>query len=184
VYRHDQVEPKRKVHLRGPELVSLLAAVWTINRTAKRYRELASSQYRGRRHGLARHARGKKEMLYAYKGQALHYLVADGTLQHVGYHRFPGDNWAEVLTGGGFTFHRPCPTPKQASAEARTMIEAKPREIGEPRLTDAIHTVDEYLKGKDPVEIYEWPPRERFRSSFSPEQEDDEAAEAWDPDPE
>lgn len=177
VYREDQVEPKKAIRHPEPKRVPLLAAVWTVNRTAKRYRDAAMSHYNRDHHGLARLAREKKEMLYRYKAQALHYLAADGTLQHVGHHRFPGNKWAEVLTGAGFTFHRPCATPKQASGEARSTIEAKPRGAMEPRLCDAIFTLNEFLDGRDPVDIYEWPPRER--RSFGSERAEDDDGDEW-----
>jgi hypothetical protein len=178
VYRDDQVEPKRVIRRLEPKRVPLLAAVWTINRTAKRFRDAATRHYHGGRHGFAGDASQRKEMLYARKGQALHHLMADGTLQHAGYHRFPGNKWAEVLTGAGFTFHRPCETPKQKSGKALSTIEAKPRGAREPRLCDAIFTLDEFLDGKALVDIYEWPPRER--RNCGSEREEDYDGDEWD----
>jgi len=116
VYRDDQVEPKRVVRRLEPKRVPLLAAVWTINRTAKRFRDAATRHYRGGRHGFAGDASQRKEMLYARKGQALHHLMADGTLQHAGYHRFPGNKWARGTDGSGLHLHR---TVRDSEAEIR-----------------------------------------------------------------
>jgi len=77
----------------------------------------------------------------------------------VGFHQFPGCIWAEVLEGCGYRFHRPCPAWPGEAAEALGEIEAKPKGRKEPRLKDAIHTLQEYLACKPEAEVYEWPPR-------------------------
>jgi hypothetical protein len=176
VYREDQVEPKRRVTPMPPKGIDILAAVWVINRRAKRCRELASSHYKSHTHDFAATAKEEKLELYRLKGQALHYLFAEGRLAIVGYHRFRGDNWAEVLAGGGYDFHRPCPAQVANTSKAIDQIEAKPRGSKEPRLKDARYTVEEYLRDKPQVDVYEWPAPIRTRSTRAWEdwEEDDD----------
>jgi hypothetical protein len=156
VYREDQVEPKRKVSPTPAALIDILAAVWVINRRAKRCRDLASKHHGRRAYGFAGTVKEEKTELYRLKGLAIHHLLADGRLEVVGHHRFPGGNWAEVLQGSGYTFHRPCPPQDGANVEDREEIEAKPKETKEPRLKDARHTVNAYLQGKPSVIVFQW----------------------------
>jgi hypothetical protein len=159
VYREDQVEPKRQVTEKPAESIDVLASVWTINRYAKRCRDAAQKAYTNGIHtgacGAVSFSEKKIEM-YRLKSQTLHYLVAEGKLAVVGYHRF-GKNWAEVLTAEGYTFHRPCALPVgDVAAKELDDVEAKPRGRKEPRLKDALHTITQYLHGKPKVEVYEW----------------------------
>ena len=172
VYRLDQVEPKRTLTTRPPQAIDVLAAVWVVNRAAKRYRDAAQACYQGRAHGFASVNKQKKEDYYRLKSQALHHLVASGRLQVVGYHAFAGGNWAEVLQGEGYTFHRPCP-PQQAEAVQLDGIEAKPRDRTEPRLKDALHTLEEYLADKPEADYYQWPAPARNLSRSSRRGEED-----------
>jgi hypothetical protein len=173
VYREDQVEPKKERNRTPPKRIDVLVALWVVNRAAKRYRDAASKHYgnaRAAKHsfdreragalfGLANISATKKRCYYRLKSQATAYLVAEGHLTVVGYHRF-GNNWAEVLQADVYTVHRPCP-PQPGDAGARQIddIEAKPRGAKEPRLKYAIHTLKKYLKGKPVVPVYEWPAR-------------------------
>jgi hypothetical protein len=165
VYREDQVIPKREVSRTEPVRIDVLAAVWVLNRRAKRCRDLAQAYYQRRAHGFARAAKNEKLELYRLKGQALHHLLAEGRLAVAGHHRFAGGHWAEVLRGEGYTFHRPCPAKSDAAAVELGEIEAKPRGSKEPRLKDARHTVAAYLAGKPEVRVFEWP--EKDRSNFA-----------------
>jgi RNase P/RNase MRP subunit p29 len=157
VYRDDQVESKRRVSLMPPTLIDALSAVWAINRRAKRCHDLASSHYKSGTHGFSAMVKNEKLELYRLKGQALHYLRKQRRLETAGYHRFPSGNWAEVLEGGGYTFHRPCPDRSDETAKEIDEIEAKPRGSKEPRLKDALHTIKVYLGGKPEVDVFEWP---------------------------
>ncbi|MCC7542401.1 MAG: hypothetical protein IT379_39650 [Deltaproteobacteria bacterium] len=162
VYRDDQVLPKAQRKHSPAKTVDLLAALWAANRSAKRWRNAARGQYNKRAHQFASSSKRRKESLYALKAQALHHLVTDGVLQHAGYHRFLDGNYAELLSGGGYTFHRPCPHPTDgAIVEDRADIDAKPRQSREVRLKDAEHTLTSYLSGRLRVGVYEWPPRPR-----------------------
>jgi hypothetical protein len=164
VYREDQVEPKRRATRKPALEIPIIAAVWVVNRCAKRCRDAAQCAYNEGRHngatGAATFSKRKSDM-YSLKSRALHFLVAAGKLTVVGYHRF-GDNWAEVLSGEGYTFHRPCPPPVESvSVKELQDIEAKPRGASEPRLKDALHTLTTYLADKPAVKAYEWPERLR-----------------------
>ena len=150
--------------------VDILAALWAINRHAKRCKNAARAHYRHGLHGFAGYIRDTKEKLYSLKGQALEHLVREGRLKRTGHHTFGHGTevlWGEILTGEGYTFHRPCFPPKNSSTpEARPMesansnsehqfennavehlgeIEARPRTCKEPRLKDAERTVREFL---------------------------------------
>lgn len=150
----------------GDTGVSLLAAVWSINRRAKRCRDLARANYEADEHDLAGYYRSWKEEYYRVKGQALHYLLAEGRLAVTGFHRFDGDLWAEVIAGEGYTFHRPCQTPEtEADCVGCDRIEAKPKDTDESAVEDALATVLAYLKGKPEVEVYGWPPHSRSAAS-------------------
>lgn len=140
-----------------PSQVPLMAALWRINRSAKRYRDAAQKCYLAGNHGLARRCKEIKLELYDLKSQALHYFVEDGNLEHAGYHQFE-KNWAELLRGEGYTFHRPCPPPMSPLHETENleMIEAKPVEQTEPKLKDSIFTIEQYLDGRPRVEVYRW----------------------------
>ena len=90
----------------------------------------------------------------------------DGLAVHEGYHCFPGDHWAEVLACDGYTFHRPCPPVEGVVVEERNEIEAKPKGAKEPRLKDALHTIEEFLKDRPTFTVYQWPPQQRPPTSW------------------
>lgn len=163
VYREDQVERKRSVTRTPPKTVSLLDAVWTINRRAKRYRDATQHAYYYRHFGNVNRFKALKEKCYRLKGACLEHMLLDGIVSINGYHRFEDGNWAEVLTGGGFTFHRPCAPPTVEISDVVTIerIYSKPQDRAEPRLKDAFHTVEEYLRFKPEVIPFEWPWRDR-----------------------
>lgn len=167
VYRDDQVEPKKAVVKPKPELIDVLLAVWGMNRYAKRCRDAARRCYVHDLHGFAKGWKKRKEEAYDMKGQALHWLVEEGRLTHAGYHKF-GDDFAEVLQGEGFLFHRPCDDPEvESDIKLLEGIEAKPKSKREPRLCDSQHTLRGYLEGRDRVGVFEWLPPERVRSSYA-----------------
>lgn len=161
--------------------LSVLAALFSLNRRAKRCRDLAQTYYLERMHGFAGQMRQEKERIYALKGQALHHLVEEGLLKHEAYHQFgDGGNWSELLSGDGYTFHRPCPPqPSQeaeAEAEMRSDIDAKPKGRKEPTLDVAYEVVKKYLEGRPTVDVYHWPPQMAFRRRYRNDWDDDE----WD----
>ena len=176
VYREDQVEPKRQVSSPLPVQIDILAALWVANRRAKRCRDLSSKYYTRRMHGFAASAKREKSKIYRLKGQILCYLLLEKQLEIVGYHRFRDGNWAEVLWGRGYTFHRPCPACEGKAVQNCREIDAKPKGATEPRLRDALHTLDTYLVGKPHVGVYEWPTKEhptRRHRAYRPPPEND-----------
>jgi len=188
VYREDQVIPKRKITLKPPEQIDVLAAVWAVNRAAKRCRDAAQSCYQAGAHAFAGSNKDKKEKYYDLKSQALNYLIADGRLQVAGRHLISGGNWAEVLKGEGYTFHRPCP-PQEGEAPELDGVEAKSRDRTEPKLKDALYTLELYLAGRPAIDCYRWPEPLRIRSSRSQFWDDDDwedgdtdESEDWDED--
>lgn len=153
---------KKKQRDANKKPVSVLAALFTINRRAKRCRDSAQRYYLNGMHGFAKKMRREKESAYDIKGQVLHYLVADGQLTHDSYHRLDGGNWAEVLVGDGYRFHRPCgePDPRPEIDEMNS-IEAKPKGRKEPTLAEANEILTAYLNGRPVVDVYQWPARVR-----------------------
>jgi hypothetical protein len=157
VYCDDQVSKKKIISLVPPREIPLLQALWGINRYAKRCRDSASRYYEAECHGFAASASKTKIQMYALKSQVFHYLLAAGIVQVVSFHQFPGGNWAEIIKGSGYTFHRPCPPQEAAEGVLTEEIEAKPKSVAEPRLKDAIHTIQLFLEGKPKVDAFEWP---------------------------
>ena len=157
VFREDQTRKLRRTQDTEPILVDELAALFTLNRSAKRWRNTAKKQYESESHGLAGNAKRQKVRRYDLKGQALHYLIAEGRLSFVGHHKFQDGNYAEILKGEGYCFHRPCASPN--NPEAATVIdeiEAKPRGATEPRIKDAVFTIETFLNGKPTADVYRW----------------------------
>ncbi len=117
-------------------------------------------------HGFAGKMKREKERIYDLKGQVLHHMVEAGVLVGGKLHRFEFGNWAEILAGGGYTFHRPCPPPDGDSAgvELIESIEAKPKGTKEPTLKVAYEAVEKFLVGKERASVYQWPRINRGRS--------------------
>ena len=164
--------------------LSVLAALFSLNRRAKRCRDLAQEYYFKGMHGFAGSMKEEKKTIYYLKGQAIKYLIDDGLLTHEAYHQFDGGNWGELLTGDGYTFHRPCrppQTPHEASAEYRGEIEAKPKGSKEPTLEVAYEVVGSYLEEKPTTPVYCWPSRKWSSRSWSSEDDlDDDDDDDWD----
>jgi len=161
----------------------LLLALFTLNRRAKRCRDLAPTYYKNGQHGFAGYYRREKETIYAMKGQALHYLVAEGRLTHAGYHQFARSGLtAELLAGEGFRFHRPCEPVDGLEPSTLDEIESIPKCRKEPTLRVARRVVAEYLADKPHVPVYQCPRRARDHEpcvGFDNEWDDDDE---WDDD--
>jgi len=150
-------EKAEKSRKRAAEL-PLLTALFTLNRRAKRCRDLAQTYYQSGMYGLAGKMKREKKRIYHLKGQVLHHLVEAGVLVGGKYHRFEFGVCAEILEGGGYTFHRPCP-PQVNVANVIESIEAKPKGSREPSLLVAFEVINNFLEGKELVSVYQWPPR-------------------------
>lgn len=155
------LEEKAQKRQRKVERLPVLAALFTLNRRAKRCRDLAQTYYQQGMHGFAGDMKRVKERIYALKGQALHHLVEAGVLVGGKYHRFEFGNFAEVLEGRGYRFHRPCPPREPGDGDLIESVEAKPKEAGEPTVEIAYEVVERFLADKERVAVYQWPPKAR-----------------------
>ncbi len=161
VYALEDTEPLKPRANRPPQSIDLLAAVWVVNRRAKRCRDLARQSYGRGRRGAAGNYAEEKRSLYALKSQALFYLRQEQRVSHAGFHIFPqaqgGVLWAEVLEGDGYSFHCPTSPPLNIAPQAvLNQIEAKPRGSKEPKLKDALFTLREYLAEKPTADVFNW----------------------------
>ena len=106
VYRNDQVEAKRQSS--PATTIPVLAALWVVNRRAKRCRDLAINYNDQKAYGFAKSNTREKKRIYGLKGQVLQYLLNEDAAVIIGHHRFPNGNWAELVSCEGYTLHRPC----------------------------------------------------------------------------
>ncbi len=164
----EALDEKSKKRERKIDKLSVLTALFTLNRRAKRCRDMAQTSYQKRMHGLAGKMKREKNQIYEIKGQVLEHLVRAGQLTGGEFHRFGDGNWAEILEGDGFRFHRPAPpqvkTPNVVQLES---IEAKPKSSKEPTLDVAYEVIKRFLADKEKVKVYEWSnysrPKRRYR---------------------
>jgi len=142
VYRLSDCTPKQRRVDRPAEEVDLLLAIFTVNKTAKRYRDAASTHYQCRQHGFAGDASSKKHALYRLKDLGIMRAHQVGRLSFVAMH----GNLA-VYRGEGYCFHShllPDVTPlpeDEARAGSPVFVEAAPKGAGEARLKDAVLTL-------------------------------------------
>ena len=127
---------------RPPKEIDLLVACWTVSRSAKRYRDMAQTCYRRRKHGFAGEARRQKDHLYTLKDRGIVAAHLSGRIAPVS---LVGDGLVEYR-GEGFCFHSfLCPKgvnlPSSCNGQP-LLVEAKPKEAREPRLRDAVHTLE------------------------------------------
>lgn len=150
-------EEKAKKEKKLSQKVSVLDALFTLNRRAKRCRDLSQTYYQQRMHGLAGKMKEEKEHIYGLKGQVLEHLLLAKRLTGGKYTVFSGGNWAEILEGEGYRFHRPCP-PQETTEETviQDNIEAKPKGSKEPTIKLALEIVESFLEGKETLFVYEW----------------------------
>lgn len=124
-----------------PAVTDLLAAVFTVNRTAKRYRDKASKHYNAGQYGLASHARNTKERMYAMKDRGITYAYRQGLLCVSGMHAC-----LTYYEGHGYRFHsllRPTGRDIPVLSEELIVVEAKPKGWREMRLLDATHALEQ-----------------------------------------
>lgn len=123
--------------------IDLLLAIFTANRSAKRFRDAASSHYSCGRYGMAGFTSRTKAKLYDLKDRGLIAAVKSGRLELVGFHAS-----LAVYRGDGYCFHSLLVPKGQAPAGADTFggegaiwVPATPKGRGEARLKDAVHTL-------------------------------------------
>jgi hypothetical protein len=165
-------ERKRSKERESLAQVGVLPAIFALNREAKRQRDAARKHFANGEHDAASGSSKRKLHLYDLKGQALEWALRDGLLEKVGWHRFD-DNFAEVLAGGGYRFHRPAPRPEHADAvQNLAQIEAKPVEEAEVPIGLAEMAIKGYLQGRKRVKVYEWPARRKPEMNLEDEEGD------------
>lgn len=149
VYRHDQTfamkrrNPPREAvaHPLTPE--NVLAAMFSVYRSAKRYRDAAQSCYQSDVHGFARMHRKQKEALYRLKERGLVHAFREGLVVAVGLH-----GSLTVYRGEGYCFHsplRPENVMLETTSEESVFVESKPRQSSEMRLMDAVATLEQLV---------------------------------------
>lgn len=118
-----------------------------------------------------------------YTGQVLEHLVRAGRLTGGEFHRFGFGNWAEVLEGEGYRFHRPSPPQAESPNEKQLeSIEAKPKSAKEPTLDVAYGVVRRFLKDKEKVSVYEWSTYSRPQRGCRWQDKDDDDEDGMDDD--
>lgn len=135
------VEHRQNRKPKPPKAIDLLAAIFAATRAAKRFRDAAQSCYQKGSHGFATTFRLRKEMLYALKDKGIAAGFATGRIK-------PITRTAHLVEyrGEGYCFHSTLLPDSTTLAEASTAqplrVEAKPREAAEPRLKDALFTLE------------------------------------------
>lgn len=150
LYDESQVQPIRKVQRRpgvayDPTPENVLRACWTVNRTAKRYRDAASACYESGAYQFATSNRLRKERAYAAKDKAMLWLIERGELHAVGMIGTLSV-WCSTRLNGAvpYTFHstfQPNPMPTEVEDDS-LFVEAKPKGAAEMRLLDAMATIE------------------------------------------
>ena len=88
-----------------------------------------------------------------------------------------------MLEGEGYRFHAPCAPPTGVLPEkVLGEVEAKPKGAKEPKLKDALHTLEQFLNGKPEVRVYGWPgrPRPKRKERACQREENFNQEEGWD----
>jgi hypothetical protein len=149
VYRHDQTfaikrrNPPREAVAHPVTPQNVLAAMFSVNRSAKRYRDAAQSCYQSGAHGFAKTHRKRKVKLYDLKERGLVHAYRADLVVAVGLH-----GSLTVYRGEGYCFHSPL-RPENVMLERRSeeavFVESKPRQSSEMRLRDAVATLEQLV---------------------------------------
>lgn len=127
---------------------NVLAAIFSVNRAAKRYRDAAIRLYKTARqrrsnHGLVKAAKNKKKQLYVLKEQGVIFAFRQSWIDFDGLH----GNLA-VYRGSGYCFHSPlrpriAEPAEHSTSDESLFVESKPKGSGELRLKDAVATLEQ-----------------------------------------
>tara|TARA_R110002096_G_scaffold368087_1_gene561362 strand:+ start:1286 stop:2023 length:738 start_codon:yes stop_codon:yes gene_type:complete len=142
VYPASSFVPKKTQVKIPPRLIDLLQAVFTVNKSTKRYRQTAQLHYRGRRYGLAQHARRTKIELYDLKDKGIAAAIRESRLHYCGT-----QGGFALYRGEGYCFHSrliPSSTPQSTiNTTAPVFVASSAKGNGEARLKDAIYTLEQ-----------------------------------------
>lgn len=160
---------------RESENCTVCDAIFTINREAKRLRDLASDNWNCNDKAHAGELSSLKKYLYHLKGQAIAYLVQEGQLQLAGGHIIGGNYFACYTDGKKYTFHSPAPGPDNIdNIDEIEEIAAKPFDENEPGILQAIDVLKNYLQDKEEIELFELPVRQREKVYWCDDDDDDD----------
>lgn len=147
VYRESDIVPVRQYNKVEPQLIDLLAAIFTVNRAAKRYRDAAISCYECDEYSLARANKRRKEYLYELKDRGIYQAYADKLVSLVGKH---GDFY--VYRGNGYVFHsllRPWKIDDNLPTDDGDIYVARRDKTEKYRLKDAVYTLHQLPNIRD-----------------------------------
>jgi hypothetical protein len=143
LYRLSDSVEIRKIKNKPPVTVDLLLAVFTVNRTAKRYRDNAQNFYRQKIHGFAKHSKSKKQYLYSLKDKGIRYAYNQGLLEFKGMH----GKICVYESLSGYRFHAFSipenvePIEINSDLDETFKIPKKVKTSNECSLKDAVHTL-------------------------------------------
>jgi len=139
LYSEAKTRPKRKRTPKPPQAIDLLQAIFIVTRAAKRSRDAAQTCDEARKAGFASMHRKRQEECYRLKNRGIVEAVHAGLLA-------PKSLDGKLMyRGGGYCFHsfmRPVGWRPSAEAGEDIRIEAKPKSKKEPRLKDAMFTLE------------------------------------------
>lgn len=142
LYRASNFSPARPRSIQPPVSIDLLTAIFTVNRSAKRYRDAASALHSNSLHPLSGASSKKKKRLYALKDAGIREAYRRKLLWPTAIH-----GGLAVYRGSGFCFHSSqVPVelqgelPREADAEV-FFRESVPKSSAEAKLKDAEFTL-------------------------------------------
>jgi hypothetical protein len=149
LFGEEQTRLKGERQVRPPERIDLLQSLHSVAQAAKRYRDAASAFHRSRDFKNATANRKRKEDCYALKDRGIVAAFRASRIEAV-----------EVrgafthYRGEGYSFHsymRPrfMILPELLPDAWPLKVKARPTEAGEPRLKDAMHTLELLPSGND-----------------------------------
>jgi hypothetical protein len=171
---------RKEIKREQPHTVDLLAALFCVNRSTKRYRDAASASYAARAYGFATTHKRTKEFLYALKDCGIAAAFSLGRIHLTGQR----GSFAEYR-GEGYCFHSLLlpvgAQPAQLSTE-ELLVESKPKTAKEVRLCDAIFTLKQATNPGADFTCLQFPSRYKTcagearggRDSEAEHEEDDE----------
>jgi hypothetical protein len=115
-------------------IANVFRAVWTVNRSAKRYRDAAESTYQKGVYPFATSKRRRKEQLYALKDRGIRWLAQRSVIVASCIH-----GRLCLWCGRGYSFHSTLVPPRfpMLAQDQAVFIEAKPKSVDDLRVRDA-----------------------------------------------